>query len=209
MICKKTRLNFLLSHTRISPPAKEVGGKGMKGRAIERRGEKKTRRVSRTRLHSFSAKSGMKRERESIKCTATSLPSARRRKGRKGRRRKISLKSTKISVARQVKDAVVHRAVKIKKMLELFFVPCCQQTVPYLDRTQNLPPCKERETTVGKAIKMRAFEAFCAPRSKNRFMHSSFPPFSPWGTKYLPCGQVSGRSRSIGLVIDLGFPDRP
>ncbi len=120
MICKKTRLNFLLSHTRISPPAKEVGGKGMKGRAIERRGEKKTRRVSRTRLHSFSAKSGMKRERESIKCTATSLPSARRRKGRKGGRRKISLKSTKISVARQVKDAVVHRAVNIKNAGALF-----------------------------------------------------------------------------------------
>ena len=62
----------------------------------------------------------MKRERESIKCTATSLPSARRRKGRKGGRRKISLKSTKISVARQVKDAVVHRAVKIKNAGALF-----------------------------------------------------------------------------------------
>ncbi len=63
----------------------------------------------------------MKRERESIKCTATSLSSAmRRRKGREGRRRKISLKSTKISVARQVKDAVVHRAVKIKNAGALF-----------------------------------------------------------------------------------------
>ncbi len=52
MICKKTRLNFLLSHTRISPPAKEVGGKGMKGER-SREGEEKKNSTRFTHATSF------------------------------------------------------------------------------------------------------------------------------------------------------------